>query len=48
MREEGGHYKIADKLRPELERRGVRLSRETIANKVRDARQIISPQGPIA
>ena len=46
LREGAGHYPAADAIIPELKARGIRTTRETIANKLKVARQLIAPKGP--
>ncbi len=46
LRSDGGHYLHARSLLPELLRRKVGVSDQTLANKIKEAREEMAPQGP--
>lgn len=46
LRQAGGHFSIASAIRPELEARGVRVSAQTLADKIAEAHGEIVPKGP--
>lgn len=46
LQPEAGHFEIAGDLLPEMIRRKATMSRQTLANKIQEGRQLIRPVGP--